>query len=241
VRPEQLIAVAGTGTDVGKTWVTAAVASALRARGRVVRARKPAQSFDPGDPVDGRDAAVLAAATGESPDDVCPPHRSYEVAMAPPMASDVLGRGRVGLTALLDELTWPADATDVGFVETAGGLRSPIAHDADNADLVRRLGPDLVLLVAPAALGVINDVRLSVGALHPSLDVLVVLNRFDAEDETHRRSADWLTDHDALDVVTAIDELVDRLSPRDGSARGAASPASAAQSSKRARRAAALE
>src|SRR5689334_21798902 len=123
LRPERLVVVAGTGTEVGMTWVTAAAAIELRESGLVVRARKPAQSFDPGDPVDGRDAAVLAAATGEVVDDVCPPLRSYEVAMAPPMASDVLGRGRIGLTALLDELRWPADATAVGFVETAGGLR----------------------------------------------------------------------------------------------------------------------
>ena len=211
MRPERLVAVAGTGTEVGKTWVTAAVARTLRERGVVVRARKPAQSFEPDDPVDGRDAAVLAAATGESPDDVCPPHRSYEVAMAPPMASDVLGRGRIGLTALLDELRWPSDRTDVGFVETAGGLRSPIAHDADNAHLVRRLDPDLVLLVAPAGLGVINIVRLSVGALHPALDVIVVLNRYEAEDDTHRRSMEWLVENDGLDVATSIDALATRL------------------------------
>ena len=211
MRPERLVAVAGTGTEVGKTWVTAAAARTLRERGVVVRARKPAQSFEPDDPVDGRDAAVLAAATGESPDEVCPPHRSYEVAMAPPMASDVLERGRIGLTALLDELRWPADATDVGFVETAGGLRSPIAHDADNAHLLRRLDPDLVVLVAPAGLGVINLVRLSVGALHPTLDVVVVLNRYEPDDDTHRRSADWLVEHDGLDVVTTIDALASRL------------------------------
>jgi dethiobiotin synthetase len=211
LRPERLVAVAGTGTEVGKTWVTAAVAAELRRRGRTVGARKPAQSFEPTDPVEGRDAAVLAAATGESPDDVCPPHRSYEVAMAPPMASDVLGRGRVGLTALLDELRWPAAALDVGFVETAGGLRSPIAHDADNATLIRRLEPDLVVLVAPAGLGVINIVRLTVGALHPALDVVVVLNRYEPDDDTHRRSMAWLVDNDGLDIVTTVDALATRL------------------------------
>jgi dethiobiotin synthetase len=211
VRPERLVAVAGTGTEVGKTWVTAAVASALRSRGVVVRARKPAQSFEPSDPVDGRDASVLAAATGESVDDVCPPHRSYEVALAPPMASDVLGRGRIGLTALLDELRWPAEETGVGFVETAGGLRSPIAHDADNAHLIRRIDPDVVVLVAPAGLGVINNVRLSVGALHPALDVVVMLNRYERDDDTHYRSAEWLVENDGLDLVTSIDALATRL------------------------------
>ena len=44
-----LVVCAGTHTEVGKTWVGAAVLGDLRARGRTVAARKPAQSFDPGD------------------------------------------------------------------------------------------------------------------------------------------------------------------------------------------------
>ncbi len=43
-RPAALVFVAGTATDVGKTWWTAAVARELRARGVQVAARKPVQS-----------------------------------------------------------------------------------------------------------------------------------------------------------------------------------------------------
>ena len=127
-------------------------------------ARKPAQSFAPEDPPQSRDAAVLAAATGETPDAVCPPHRCYEVPLAPPMAAAVLGRPPIALADLLAELTWPAGC-QVGFVETAGGVRSPISDDADGVALVEALAPDLVLVVADAGLGTINLVRLTVGAL----------------------------------------------------------------------------
>ena len=85
----QLVGVAGTGTDVGKTWVTAAVARALRSDGVSVAARKPAQSFGPDDVLD---AVVLGAATDETPEVVCRPDRWYEVPMAPPMAASALGR-----------------------------------------------------------------------------------------------------------------------------------------------------
>ena len=44
-----IIAIAGTGTDVGKTFVTAALARALRGRGFSVVARKPVLSYAPGD------------------------------------------------------------------------------------------------------------------------------------------------------------------------------------------------
>src|SRR3982751_4211805 len=83
--PDLLVVVVGTGTDVGKTWVSAEALRGLRALGHAVAARKPAQSFAAGDAPDTRDASILAAATGESTEDVCPAHRAYEVAMAPPM------------------------------------------------------------------------------------------------------------------------------------------------------------
>src|SRR4051794_21893732 len=113
--PERLVVVAGTGTEVGKTWWTCAVSRLLIAGGARVAARKPAQSFDVIDPSDSRDASLLAAATGDEPDAVCPPHRSYEVAMAPPMAAAALGRPAIHLTDLVAEITWP-DGIDVGFV-----------------------------------------------------------------------------------------------------------------------------
>ena len=90
-RPGRLVGVCGTGTEVGKTWVSAHVLAALRADGVSVAARKPLQSFDPDDAAP-TDAAVLAAATGEDPHDVCPSEGWYPVPMAPPMAAEVLGR-----------------------------------------------------------------------------------------------------------------------------------------------------
>ena len=212
LRPDRLVAVTGTGTEVGKTWVTAAVARSLRVSGCAVGARKPAQSYAPTDPPDGRDAAVLAAATGEAAEDVCPPHRWYEVALAPPMAAVALGRDRIVLRGLVAEVQWPAGVA-VGFVETAGGVRSPIADDGDNVDLVRALEPDVVLLIADAGLGTINLVRMSVDALAPHAPI-VFLNRYDDADDTHRRNLAWLRDVDRTDVVTTIDDLAARfLSP----------------------------
>jgi len=194
--------VAGTGTDVGKTWVSARLLTALRAAGATVAARKPAQSFDPADDPTGFDSAVLGAASGEASERVCDPSRWYEIAMAPPMAADALGRGRFTAAQLVQELTWPAPAVDVGLVETAGGVRSPQTHDADVVDLTTLLAPDVVLLVADAGLGTLNTVRLSVDALTGRAPVVVVLNRYDRNDDLHRRNRRWLTEEDGLTVVT---------------------------------------
>jgi dethiobiotin synthetase len=202
VRPGHLVLVAGTGTDVGKTWVSARVLATLRGAGARVAARKPAQSFDPGDDPGGLDSAVLGAASGETSETVCDPSRWYEVAMAPPMAADALGRGRVTLADLVRELAWPTRTVDVGLVETAGGVRSPQAHDGDVVALANLLAPDIVLLVADAGLGTLNSVRLSVDALPDFAPVVVVLNRYDEGNDLHVRNRRWLVDEDGLAVVT---------------------------------------
>jgi dethiobiotin synthetase len=193
--------VVGTGTDIGKTWVSARLLTGLRSAGVTVAARKPAQSFDPGDDPAGFDSAILGAASGEPSETVCRPNRWYEVAMAPPMAADLLGRGPITLADLVAELAWPEIETEVGLVETAGGVRSPQTHDGDAVALADALQPDLIVLVADAGLGTINAVRLSFSALPADSTVVVILNRFDPESELHRRNRDWLTGPDGLTVI----------------------------------------
>lgn len=201
-RPSSLVVVVGTATEIGKTWATCRIAESARSRGVGLAARKPAQSFEAtpsGEPLEPTDADLLGGATLEVPSDVCPAHRWYPVAMAPPMAAEVLGRPPILLDELVGELRWPAEV-EVGLVETAGGVRSPLAHDADSAELAHRLDPDLVLLVADAALGTINSTRLSAEALRPQRTV-VLLNRYDADDDLHRRNRQWLEERDGLVVV----------------------------------------
>jgi dethiobiotin synthetase len=199
--------VAGTGTAIGKTWVASVALARLRADGRRVSARKTAQSFDAGD--ERTDADELAAATGESPYDVCPSHRWYARALAPPMAAAALGAPAFTVSDLVAELRWP-DGVDVGLVEGAGGARSPIAGDGDNVTLACAVAPDLVLLVADAGLGTINTVRMSVDAFAPA-PVVVVLNRYDDDDPVHRANRDWLTDRDGFDVVVGAEETTARI------------------------------
>lgn len=203
-RPKQLIGVLGTQTEIGKTWVAAQLLSQARAKGLRVAARKPVQSFEAGQGP--TDAEQLAAATGEQPEEVCPKHRNYPLALAPPMAADLLERPRITLDELISEIRWP-DAVDIGLVETVGGPRSPLSHDADSVDLIQRLRPDRVLLVADAGLGTLNAVRLSLASVEP-LMATVLLNRFDAGNELHRLNRDWLIQRYRVHVVTQIEELL---------------------------------
>ncbi len=205
-RPETLVLVIGTATDIGKTWVGGEVLARLRATGTTVAARKPAQSADADDPGPS-DAQVLAAATGEDPAVVCPPHRTYHVAMAPPMAADATGRPEPTIDELLGELVWPAPPVEVGWLETVGGPRSPIGVDGDAVTVADRLDPDLVVLVADAGLGTVNAVLLSL-APFAGRRTVTFLNRFDADDDLHQRNLAWLRTRERLEVHADLEALV---------------------------------
>ena len=209
----RLLVVAGTGTDVGKTYVAAAVLRTLRARGVSVAARKPVQSFAPDDT--STDADVLGFASGVASTVVCPQHRWLAAPLAPPMAADALGLAPFTVAELAAEVRAGAPAGALVLVETAVGVRSPVAADGDCVALIDALAPALVVLVADAGLGAINLVRLSVDALREHR-VVVYLNRFDTGSDLHRRNAQWLRTREGLDAVTGIEALITRF---DGLAR----------------------
>jgi dethiobiotin synthetase len=207
-RPRLLVVVAGTGTSVGKTWLTCQLCQQLRASGLKVAARKPAQSFDPGDESP-TDAELLAAATGEKPAEVCPPRHWYAKAMAPPMAAESMGLPPLLLGDLLEAACWPS-SVDVGFVELAGGVGSPQAADADGAAAVAAFSPERVVLVSHAGLGALSDVRLATRALG-GYPLVVYLNRFDPSSELHLANERWLVAKWGLRVATGTSYLSEVL------------------------------
>jgi dethiobiotin synthase len=206
-----IVVVTGTGTEVGKTWFASATIDALRAAGHAVAARKPVQSFAP-DETDPTDADVLARATGEAGDTVCPPHRRFPIPVAPPMAAATLGLPPFSIADLVAEVRGGLDvgSDTIVIVEGAGGARSPIADDGDTVALAHALAADRVVVVADAGLGTINAVRLTVASL-TNWTPVVALNRYDDGNELHRANREWLEARDGFTVVTAPGQLADEL------------------------------
>ncbi len=205
---EHTIVITGSSTEVGKTWVGVALAQALRDEGVRVAARKPVQSHAPGDR--DTDARLLAGATGEDPDFVCHPSRGYPLALAPPIAARRLGADIPTIAEMAAELRLVE--AEVLLVEGAGGPRSPLARDGDTADLITALEPETVVLVVDAALGLINAVLTSASAAGG--DPVVFLNRFDASNEVHSTSLEWLQAHEPLRIETTINGLTAAILPR---------------------------
>jgi dethiobiotin synthetase len=214
------VVVAGTSTGVGKTFVACRVIESLRAARRPVVARKPVESFEPGSGP--RDGELLAEASGEALEQVCPAQWSYEIAMAPPMAARELGRAIPDTAELVEFCVVGVPASELLLVELAGGLRSPMSADGDAIDVACALTPDLVVLVGDFELGALNAMRLSIEALaRVGIDaarVVVFANRFDANRRLHQLNADVLRG-DGLFVTTDAKELADALDRRLFSAR----------------------
>ncbi|NLH65274.1 MAG: dethiobiotin synthase [Candidatus Microthrix parvicella] len=213
-RPKLLVACVGTATEVGKTWVGARTIEALRRRSIQVAARKPAESFA----VDGHeplDSEVLAHTSGEPAEQVTPPQRRYAVALAPPMAAQRLGLAPPLIAELLVELGWPSGCR-VGWLETVGGVRSPVAADADSLGLCAAVDPDVVVLVGDASLGAIGAAvsaidSITLGAPALADRTIVLMNRFDPDDDGHRENHRWLAEHLSQPVLTDIASLANRL------------------------------
>lgn len=164
--------VTGTGTDVGKTYVAAAIARTLTAEGRRVGVFKPAVT---GLSEDGEaDHELLRRAAGsEQSDGEIAPYR-YDPPMSPHLAAELAGE-EIERERLLDVARAAADGTDALVAEGVGGLLVPLA----GRYLVRDLAADLALPLVVAAspgLGTINHTLLTVEAARAAgLEVAAVV------------------------------------------------------------------
>lgn len=146
------VVVVGTGTDVGKTHVTCALLAVLGSRGI---AWKPIES---GATSDQSDSTRLARA-GE----VVPALHSFPEPISPHLAARRAGVV-IDSARIIDGARRLRQAHAVTLIETAGGLLSPLEVGFTNADLVRELAPESVILVAADRLGVLHDVAATIGA-----------------------------------------------------------------------------
>jgi len=149
--------VTGTDTGVGKTYVTACIARALRQSGLRVGVYKPVASgcvLRDGQWIS-EDAIALWEAAGRqgSLEAVCP--QLFAAPLAPPLAAAAEGRA-VDAELLRAGLRYWVERADLVLVEGAGGLMSPVTDGEFVADLAYDFGFPL-LVVAANALGVINQ------------------------------------------------------------------------------------
>ena len=155
-----VLVVSGTGTEVGKTVVTAAVAALALGRGDRVAVVKPAQTGEP--PGSAGDLEVVRRLSGVS--------RTVELArfpdpLSPEAAARTAGQPPLDLAEAAVVVKQLAASADLVLVEGAGGLL--VRYDPAGgtiADLAGMLDAP-VLVVTTAGLGTLNHTALTLEAL----------------------------------------------------------------------------
>jgi dethiobiotin synthetase len=173
------IVVTGTGTAIGKTFVSCALLGLARSHGHPCLGLKPVES---GAADAMSDAGQLSRACGVSVQSLY----SLRDPLSPHLAAE-----REGVTievgdarhwirtheAQLREAASAARRDAISVVELAGGLFSPLTLTTTNLDLVAALDPCNFVLVAPDRLGVLHDVGAAVRAAqsaHRAPDCIVL-------------------------------------------------------------------
>jgi dethiobiotin synthase len=177
-----VLLVTGTGTGVGKTVVTAAVAALTRERGSCAVLKPGQTGVADGEPGDLSDVVRLAGEV-ETHELV-----RYPDPLAPAAAARLSGRPPLDPAVLYDRVL--ALRADTVLVEGAGGLL--VRFDEDGltlADMARALRAP-VLVVADPALGTLNATALTLEALaHRGVELAgIVVGAWPAEPGLAERS-----------------------------------------------------
>ncbi len=218
------IFITGTGTDVGKTYVTGLIVKKLKESGMNAAYYKAAMSGNewteegmllPGD------AQYVKTVSGIEQSLACMCPYVYEAAVSPHLASRIEGNP-VMLQEVMKGFEEVCRQYDYVTMEGSGGILCPICFDERELwleDVIRELGLSS-LIVADAGLGTINSVVLTVEYMRAKgLPVKgIIFNRFhpgDRMEEDNLRMCEHRTKLPVLACVEAdsgsLDMEIDKL------------------------------
>ncbi|MCR4944185.1 MAG: dethiobiotin synthase [Clostridium sp.] len=158
--------ITGTGTDVGKTFISALIIKKLYENGFNAGYFKAAMSGNIRDNKENLipgDAKFVKEVSGisESLKDMCP--YVYENAVSPHLASRI-ERQPIKMDIIKEKFNKVCEKYDYVTMEGSGGIICPISFDKEKImleDIIRELNLSC-LIVADAGLGTINDVVLTI-------------------------------------------------------------------------------
>ncbi|MCI8376242.1 MAG: dethiobiotin synthase [Lachnospiraceae bacterium] len=214
--------VIGTGTDMGKTYVSGLIVKKLRESGSAAAYYKAAMSGNergadgrliPGDALFVKETSKISQPLEE----MCP--YIYEAAVSPHLASRIEGNP-VQMKAVLEGFRKASDSYEYITLEGSGGILCPLSFDEEELwlpDVIKACGAGC-LLVADAGLGTINSVGLTAFYMKEQGIPLkgIVFNHFipgDVMQEDNRKMCEHLTGAKVVACVREGDTELD-ISPK---------------------------
>ena len=206
--------ITGTGTDIGKTVVTAGIAAAGIAAGRITAVIKPIQTGTDDYPADPTTVKRLVNGLVELPEAIAIPFR-FRLAASPHLAAEQENRTIV-LNKVVDACAQAVAAAhaDLVLFEGAGGLYVPINAQQTMLDLIRALNCPAIL-VSDAGLGGINHVMLSLMSMRQyQIPVAgIVFNRYRADQIIHVDNVKTVARLSGVPILAVIPPLPAPLTP----------------------------
>ena len=202
--------VSGTGTDVGKTFVSGLILKKLNDNGINCGYYKAAVSGN----VRGNDGSLIpgdalyvktVSGIGQPLEAMCP--FVYENAVSPHLASRIEGEP-VRLDIVLEKLKAAEEQYDYLTAEGSGGLICPLRFDDEEIwleDFIRA-GNFSCLIVADAGLGTINNVVLTVSYIqsHKIPVKGIIFNHYDPNNVMHNDNIKMCEYATGLKVISCV-------------------------------------
>lgn len=201
--------VTGTGTDVGKTYVTALIVKKLREAGldagyykaALSGAEETAGRLVPGDAKFVYDTAAIEGDPAKAVSYI------YKTAVSPHLASRIEG-GPVDMEAVRLRFSQRLRECAYLTMEGSGGIVCPIRWDEQKillGDIIKMLGLRCVI-VSGSALGSINDAVLTAEYMkqHGIEAAGFILNGWQPESAMHRDDRDMIEQLTGLPVLCAV-------------------------------------
>lgn len=172
------IFITATGTDVGKTYVSALIVKAIREKGINCGYYKPALSGD----VYPNDCEYVLKTAGINKDANNYVSYKFKPAVSPHLASQ-LENNPIELNKIISDFNRIKIEHDYVLVEGAGGIVCPFSDNLLLPDVIKALGLDIII-VASASLGTINSTVLTAEyAKSHGINVKgIILNNYNEKD-----------------------------------------------------------
>lgn len=162
--PKQFF-IAGTDTDVGKTYVSLDLIRSLVKRGEKVGVMKPVSAgceWAQGEWQNADALALIEASNVQQPYSEVNPY-AYEQFVSPHIAAKLSGRD-IDLDLIFDTFQQIKGRSDSVLVEGAGGWLTPISERQSMADIAKKLDIPVILVVG-IKLGCLNHAQLTARAI----------------------------------------------------------------------------
>lgn len=152
--------ITGTDTDVGKTWITAGIASALKKMGIDIGIMKPfAAGTTQKVGFKSEDTEILAKAAQIDDSEQLINPQFFPIPASPYTASESLGV-KVDVNLVLQNFKKLLKIHEMMLVEGMGGILTPILKDYFVTNLIKDMGLD-VIVVTRSRIGTINHTLLT--------------------------------------------------------------------------------